>query len=398
MSTARKSNNCLSIKEGDLAYHLYADMIHDHRSNTLFREIADKFDSKLTKFSERDVLDYFIDKEPIRKSARLLFTTTETTALFQGNKKHAVLFSTPNDTIGIVHDNGSKIFKQLGTRNLITFGSVLDQAGKPISPADEPVYYDGNDKEFKINAAEYGFSPSALSNVIISKFKGGGIVNCVFEYSDGSKEDAIAMNILLSSSSSSSSSSYLKSKPINSTDIDKAGYFTSIAEIESLYNYTKGQQFNQEKLKKFYIGKALGDTMLVASISLSVNHILNPFLSPPLYYFKPTETTGFNIIHYVLKTTDILNHTRAIIKGVHSILQVMPREGNEGYYEFFPGVIDPEATKKHYLSMIGELATKAEEKYDALIRSFINSLDGKLLKPDYSMFHKQLITGTLERP
>jgi len=394
MNTTRKRSRNNITKYED-AYHLYADMIHDHGNKPIFKEIVgnlgDFEDYTTYKTDEDNVLEYFIGKETIRKSARLLFTTTETTALFQGTKKHAVLFSTGNNTIGIVHDNGSKIFKQLDTRNLITFGSVLDQAGKPISPADEPVYYDGYDKEFKINAAEYGFSPSALSNVIISKFKGGGIVNCVFEYSNGSKEDAIARKMI-----SKNYKKDLKYKPINSTDIDRAGYFTSIAEIESLDGFN-----NPQTLKKYYMGKALGDIMLVASISPSIQGILNPFIPnrvsrPALLDFKTNEKSRFNILHYVLKTTDRLNYVRAVIKGVHSILQVMPREGNEGYYEFFPGMIENESIRRaYYISMIRELATKAEEKYNALIGSFENSLDTGLLKPAYSMFHKQLINGKL---
>jgi len=392
MSTASKRPRNVDKYE-ELAYHLYADMIHDHgtRKDTLFREIVGNLGDLKDHIKEEDyVLKYFIDKEPIRKSARLLFTTTETTALFQGNKKHAVLFSTPNDTIGIVHDNGSKIFKQLGTRNLITFGSVLDQAGKPISPADEPVYYDGKDQRFRISAAEYGFSSLALSNVIIYDFRGGAQVKCVFEYSDITREDAIAMKML--------PRIYLKSKPINSTDIDRAGYFTSIAEIESLDGFN-----NRETLKKYYMGKALGDIMLVASISPSIRRIPNPFIPngvsrPALLNFNTDEKSTFNILHYVLKTTDRLNYVRAVIKGVHSILQVMSKGGNESYYEFFPGMIEDESIRlAHYISMIGELATKAQEKYNALIRSFINSLDGKLLKRQYSMFHKQLINGNLPR-
>lgn len=369
----------------ELAYHLYADMLHDHgpTDSNLFAQIAgDRGSFRDANILEINVLNYFRNKEQIRKSAVLRFTTTETTAIFQGTKKHATLFfATSNNTIGIVQDNGSKIFNQLGAKNLITFGSILDQAGKPISPADDPVYYSGTDDSFTIPAAEYGFAAAALSNVVISNFRGGATVCCQFQYSNRSREDAIARKGVVDGTP-------LKPKPINATDIERAGYFTSIVKIESL----EGAE-NPETLKKYYMGKALGDTMLVASISQSVGVIDNPYLRRPLLKFNTDTLAGFSLTHHVLKTTDQLNHARAIIKGIPSILQVMSKDGKEGYYEFFPGAdIDESIFVNHYTIQINELAEKAAAKYDALITSFEESLgDNDVFKPEYSLFNKQLI-------
>jgi hypothetical protein len=184
-----------------LGQHLYNDIAHDFGREVAkglkystgnddgYRGEADTTTSLLAAI-EAAVGPQFT----ARKNNQAIFTIPETTSTFS-TWTPLRLHPTGNDKLGIIQDAGEFITLQVGSKNVITFGSILDPAPKPIAPERQPIWYDpGGAPPLRIGLEQFGFNPAVIRAVEIGSLTAGG-VTVGFELPDNTKIDAISMQL-----------------------------------------------------------------------------------------------------------------------------------------------------------------------------------------------------------
>ena len=372
--------------------HLFADIHHDFPGyKGPFYNIGGDLKYTPSLFSEDAIVTdiktnaetYGIANPRARLDNQIVFTVPEKTATFQSwiaPKLHPV----GNDRLGIVQDAGEKITNALGAQNVLTFGSILDPAGKPIRPSDRPIWFDPSLNDFSIDVSDFGFTQSILQGVRIKDLT-AGTVKSSFLLSGGTEVDAVAMV----------EGEPTQPKPINQTKIELAGFYTSITQAEGASDVM------------FNIGKTLGDAMLVASCMPNLPTFpkgtvsANPFhpssgngtwrqwapFEPPM---TPPETL-------ILKTGDRLNHIRAFAMSVGSILEQQVGGGRVvKQYEYIPGDVSKEAILNALDAGFDDLKVRCQEAYGQLIASLESLLTDGSVKEGFSGFTGNDILRTSE--
>jgi hypothetical protein len=374
-----------------MGYHLQCDVAHDfgtqkgvpiYNINGLLAK--DKVNA--IKIDEDGCVKFFlygdgmgiIDNLKARMNREQVFSVPDKTASFK-NWKAPVLFGGGNDKVGIVQDAGEFITIRLGAQNVITFGSILDPAGKPKDKDAKPIWYNpGAETSLNIPLAPFGFDSNVISSITISELRGGALVSAVFETPLG-MIDGVKMSPATTS---------LKQKPLNNTEIEKAGFFTSIKKAEdigvtepipaeALSGTTRGTFLAKYKTY-FYVGKTLGDAMLVASAmpeiydNSFVPRVPNPFVSVQggrwEDWISGDTVSAPSIL--ILKTGDRLNWLRAIIFNVGAIYEDQAKDGRSfKQYRYFPGTVDSAAIIDAIRSDFDKIAIDVMDRYAALASS-----------------------------
>ena len=379
-----------------MGYHLQADVAHDFGGDAPVYNIGGA--GALTRVgapntSEDGALNYFIGPSPrglpnvtkdlvARLGQQVIFTVPDKTASFQ-NWKAPVLFQGGNDKIGVVQDAGEFITQRIGAKNVITFGSILDPAGKPIAPDQEPIWFQPSTNTVTISLAPFGFDSNVIKSIVIKDLTAGTVKS---EFNANNKViDAVAMSPPAPVVSGG------KPKPINNTDIAKAGFFTSIKKAENVGRELQASGVKPDAIRKlinensqyFFIGKTLGDAMLVASAMPGFpENVPNP--NP---YYGIGATTGWKSWVFkdrtvaspsllCLKTGDRLNWLRAVLLNVPAIYEDQAKGGRKiKQYKFIPGLADPAAIKAAILSDFDALIPSIAERYNGLTNSLGNLLN-----------------------
>lgn len=350
------------------AEHLFADVRHDFGIVNELYQIGhqDLSVGNPNLLSEDNTANYLFNH--MKTDNEVFQRRLQTKIVFQvpvetEASKHVVtpnLSIAGNSTIGIVHDAGEFITTRIGCQNVITFGSVLDPASKPIDPVRSPIWK--ATPNTTIELSQYGFSPDApgVEYIRIEGFNGvSTLVGLKFpeqEMVDGVSREVGALT---------------RRKLINNTSIDQSGFFTSISEAKD----TALQQGDDIKKRQYYyqIGKSLGDTMLVESILQmgggggwkTIED--KPLLGPPPSMFA-------------LKTLDRLNHVRAVLKGVPSILERKPTIKTPiVQFEYVPADITDDEFNRIIAEGVVQLRSDIASRYDEVIAGL-----HALLSPDGS--------------
>jgi hypothetical protein len=369
----------------EMGFHLGSDVLHDF--GALYKNFPVVYYHTPTKSQslgitpkEDDVVLLFDGNEDIknRKLMNIKFTVPKNTSVF-GSWTPPNLTGVENGSVGIVYDAGDKITKQLGARNVITFGSVLDPSKKPVLVPDDPIWFDvGAGTSVNIPLTMFGFDHTKITFLEIANFTGSS--TCAFFHTPPDKRiDAIRVSNVAAGQPGCTS------KPINESRASKVGYFVSIKEAKD--NVAKllvnDNPVNNQQAMFYLAGKTLGDTMLVASC-------MDKFgLVPNLFHLTNVRRQigeagaveggvwktlsggaigGLGPSTLILKTQDRLNHTRALIMNVPSILQ------SKFEYTFVPGSIKDAQKVELYTLGYARLRTGLANRYDELIKS----LDGRL--------------------
>lgn len=396
-----------------LGYHVYGDIKHDFGTPAKpaefynYNGVNAVARAGATGTSEDAVVDFFmkgagtqfVNNLAARKAGEIVFTVPEKTANFQ-KWIPPLLYQGGNDKIGIIQDAGEFITQRIGAKNVITFGSILDPAGKPVAPYQDPIWYDpGADTTLVIPLEPFGFDSNIISALRITKLT-AGTVNATYILKDGKEIDAVAMNPPAPAVKDG------KGKRINKTEVEFSGFFTSIdkvSKIEEQLSLAGITDKNvQKKLKTdnlvyFYIGKTLGDASLVASglPDFHKNDMVEPKIPNPYYgignpgwknWVSGASVQSPTIL--ALKTGDRLNHIRAIIMDLPSIYEQQAKGGKLKEYVFFPGIGDPEAVKKALLDDFDKIRRSAYERYRDLWFNLETLLDesGTKIKKEYTSF------------
>jgi len=337
----------------------------------------------------------FIENGKARRSKRIIFTKPTKTAAFSVSSV-PILFGGGNDKIGIVQDAGSFITGFLGAKNVITFGSILDPAGKPISKDDAPIWYRPPDGSIAtIPLGPFGFDTKKIEYITVSGLT-AGLVSSTFKLGvegKGKTYDAVTMKEYKNTATP------LGKKPINNTKIETSGFYTSIAKAESATKSTsKGIEAPPGYL--FNVGKTLGDAALVASAMPSFRSNDETTTSAnPFYGIGTAKGKGgwYDWINgepvqapsiLMLKTGDRLNALRAQMENVPNILEQQAGKGRTvKQYLFTPGQADPKAIESAVIQGYGNLKTNVAGRYDALIQNFNKCLlPNGSLNPLYTIF------------
>jgi hypothetical protein len=388
-----------------MGYHLQADVKHDFGAGApVYNSYGTIANTRVgAASSEEDAtVNFFIDGSggviienlAARKAGQLIFTVPEKTESFQ-NWKAPVLYAAGNDKIGIIQDAGEFITIRLGSKNVITFGSILDPAGKPIRNNQDPIWFEPTVNDVTIPLAPYGFDTSIIQSVRIKDLT-AGTVKASFTIGNAQILDAVAMRV----------SQPTKPKPINNTDVGFAGFFTSINKAENI-----AEELSLAGVKKadadliiknytpyFYIGKTLGDASLVASglPSFLGNDFKKEFTNP----FNGTNGVPGRWKNWVggaaataptilaLKTGDRLNWLRAIIMNLATIYEDQAKGGRKTkQYKFFPGIPDPKAVRAAIISDFDALVKETIARYNTLRINILNELiPGGVLKLERTTF------------
>ena len=400
-----------------MGYHLWADVRHDFGPGAPVYNIggpdaADTNPSPSGSGVEERAVNYFLspdvyptianDPGNARKDNQVIFTIPEKTSTFSEWTPPS-LHPTGNDKLGVIHDAGEFITLQLGSKNVITFGSILDPAPKPIAPPREPMWYDpGAVPPLRIGLEQFGFNPAVIRAVEIGSLTAGG-VTVGFELPNAVKIDAISMNSAVPAAP--------KLKEINDFKIANAGFFTSIQQAKNLEQELResvGKTAGEAKEivdkyeKYFYVGKTLGDVSLVASgLALA-----NPYPgvgegsvpgnwkwwagAPPSGPATPSPPDML-----ILKTGDRLNWIRAILFGLGSIYEDQAKGARKvKQYVFFPGVVSDTAMKTALITGFESIALDVERRYDGVIASLRDVLmAGGAIQKDRTVFVGQTNTS-----
>lgn len=365
--------------------HLFADINHDFpKYRGPFYNIGGDLGYTPSQYSEdamvktiKDNAETFeIPNGRARLENTIVFTVPEKTATFQ-SWIPPKLSPIGNSKLGIVQDAGEKITNPLGAQNVLTFGSILDPAGKPIRTTDRPIWFKPTTNEGIVNLSVFGFDPNVIQGIKLKDLT-AGTVKASFLLP--TKEiDAVSMQV----------GKPTKPKPINQTKIELSGYFTSIAEASEVSDV------------KFYIGKTLGDTMLVASCmpvlpslpeGAPVSNPFHPSSGNGMWeQWVPFEGEWVQPETLILKTGDRLNHIRAFMMNVGSILEQQVGGGRVvKQYEYIPGDVSEEAIHTSLDSGFEDLKVLSKERFRALATSFLGLLGETTgIKEGYSGF-----TGT----
>jgi hypothetical protein len=390
-----------------MGYHLQADVAHDFGAGAPVYNIggagaAARVGAPNT--TEDGALEFFLNGPggaiiadlAARKSGEIIFTVPDKTASFQ-NWKAPLLFQGGNDKIGIIQDAGEFITQRIGAANVIAFGSILDPAGKPIAPDQDPIWFQpaAAANQVPIELKEFGFDPGVLREISIRDLVAGS-VKAIYVTPDGGMIDGVSMK--------PPGNQRGKAKPINTTDVDKAGFFTSIKKVENIDRelVTKGvfpntrnaNDFVKANLPYFYIGKTLGDAMLVASAMPKFGATPNPYYGIGASGWKswsdgsakPSPTL------LALKTGDRLNWLRAIIKSVPTIYEDQAKGGRKTkQYRFFPGIADPRAVHTAIIEDFAKIKADVIRRYTEVS----NNLSLLLLQADLTIGRLTFARGAI---
>jgi hypothetical protein len=338
----------------------------------------------------------FIDNGSARRSKRIIFTIPTKTAAFSASSV-PTLFEGGNNAIGIIQDAGSFITGYLGAKNVITFGSILDPAGKPISQSDAPIWYRPPDGAMtQIPLGPFGFDTTKIQGINVLGMT-AGLVSSTFTLGDGKTVlDAVTMNVYNPQNPGR--------KPINTTKIESSGFYTSIAKAEEAAKNPAAREIVRNNYGYlFNIGKTLGDAALVASAMPSFRSNDESQLLPnPLYGVgAPTARDRDSVGWHdwissepvqapsilMLKTGDRLNALRAQMENVPNILEQQAGKGRSvKQYLFTPGKADPNAILTAVNQGYVNLKANVAGRYDTLIQNFKGLLTGDSLNPMYTIF------------
>lgn len=396
-------------------YYLSADVAHDFGpgvlNSTPYNHGGPTANTKLPetpKIEEDAAVDYieekaknrngteFIENGSARRSKRIIFTIPTKTAVFSASSV-PTLFEGGNDAIGIIQDAGSFITGYLGAKNVITFGSILDPAGKPISQSDAPIWYRPPDGAMaQIPLGPFGFDTTKIQEINVLGMT-AGLVSSTFTLGDGRVLDAVTMNVYNPQNPGR--------KPINTTKIESSGFYTSIAKAEEAAKNPAAREIVRSNYGYlFNIGKTLGDAALVASAMPSFRSNDETQLLPnPLYgvgtppardrdsigwhdWISGEPVGGPSIL--MLKTGDRLNALRAQMENVPNILEQQAGKGRSvKQYLFTPGKADPGAILAAVNQGYKNLKANVAGRYYTLIQNFSKCLQPDLsLNPMYTIF------------
>jgi hypothetical protein len=365
-----------------MKYHLRADMNHDDTSfnnekfSVLFGGTAAD-GVRAPSLKEADVVKYIKDNfdaedKAIRLDNTLTFTHTMQTALFpqHGGSSFKPFNGIDNSKIGVLQDAGFQLFSAMGAKNLITFGSILDQAGKPISPEKQPYIFSipkSLEKTLLIDPCIYGFDKAAFeenSKVEISDFDEIK-VKCKFKFKGKFEDDDDDIKIYNGGTTTD------RTKYFDLIINQRRGDFKSNTEVQKLDD-------DKDRKDKFaaYIGKALGDIMLVASLTPEINGNPNPFYPDTKTLINLHNREIFGAERLMLNTGDQLNHIRAYMFGIDTVYSSSSNKTSNRTFEYIPGVSQVKQTdeqiKVTYLELIKNLIIQVDNTY----REFISHLNG----------------------
>jgi hypothetical protein len=408
----KKGGYASEIEKELLGLHLHADVVHDFGEvNPPYyikhpRDLADiRNEDKVVDFFKTDNTKVtnvvLLRDERIQESTK--FTMHVTTDTFN-DWKRSCLWSAGNDIVGIVHDAGKFVTPIFEAHHVITFGNIVDPAGTPNKKEDNPLYFKSNKEgnNLYLYLDSFGFDPNVIQSVKIKDLTKDS-ASCIF-YTPSGKYDAVTGEKLQDESNT-------KGKDINKSQ----GFLASIADA------------NKQDNILYKVGKTLGDTLLVISAmpKLPNNDRGGVFDNPYLTNGKWVDFDG-NAVEtqpqvLVLKTNDRLNHLRAFIKGVPSILQhtnpipnmsqmggaekrgrdsnsespeaKRPKaEKDDPFYvvskcEFIPAPIEEGAILKKLNESMALIIPRIKQSYDDLVQSIKVCVDTNgSLKPQYSRF------------
>ena len=319
-------------RKEDLQYHLKADVAHDHGTQVFksFEKVLELFpDARPMSLDEAFARDYFvkggsrlkIEGRNIRYSSRVGFITAKKTDMFDeivlANFKP--FKDVENNEVGVLQDAGVQLYEFMKAQNIITYGSILDQASKPMKKNDA-LYFQPEQNVITINPADYGFSDKVKS-VTISEFN-GKTKKCKCNFTMVGSDGKI-----------------IPRGPVDVTLNKRSGDFMSNEDVKKILTSSTDEDAKFGAI----IGKALGDTLLVASIEKE----RNPFypVGKNLKKVGTGNESPIKIKRIILNTGDQLNHTRAFIRGVHSMYSSHNAKSGMRTYEFLPG--PPEDTTNY---------------------------------------------------
>jgi hypothetical protein len=441
-------SGCVDPYNSLLRYHLHADIQHDftvaiagtppvsniyggpEHTRREARYLKEDAVVEFFKYDNDDTVKSFIEKRDERIAGIIRFTIQQETAVF-GNYNMKLRFARPkvgesdqleNTDVAMIQDAGKQLFTELGATNLLTFGSILDQAGKPISPKTSPYYYPLADKSFvDIDPCEYGIDSKFVKKIRIYSTREGNLVKCLAfrnKTADLRGNEYIWVDMISlrefpgideggAALIDDQNWNNILGKKINNTTFEESGYFSSINQINDVAASqlpTKLRNVNLEGRdttideRMLYLGKALGDSLLVASAQNIIN-IQRPaeknlFLPVPgmevirfAAGYQPEKKT---INYIVFKTGDRLNHIRAFIKGVPTIYEEQSNDLNATKtFEYIPapdGLVAADVID-YYHGQIKALGQQAQTIYTDVVKELNQAaLDGENFKMSFSQF------------
>lgn len=340
----------------------------------------------------------FIQDGTARRAKRLIFTIPTKTETFKESSVPR-LWAGGNQQIGIVQDAGKFITPDLGAKHVLTFGSILDPARKPVEPASKPIWFkptdDLNSDGITIPLTPFGFADDKIEAIKVRNLRAGP-VSSTFVL-PGRELDAVTMRPVVEGQA-------LGQKPINYTEIEVAGFYTSIEkakDIEEFFLQKPADQRLASGLRYlFNVGKTLGDLTLVASCMPRFNNgtanIYQGIGSPRapdrdqpgwLNWANGDPVDPPAVL--MLKTGDRLNALRAQMENVPCIYEQQKAKGRSvKQYIFTPGQADPTAILNAMRNGYTDLIQNVTRRYDELIQNFRNCLTPGTtsLNPAYTIF------------
>jgi hypothetical protein len=405
-----------------MGYHLWADTRHDFGAGAPIYNIRGANapgvnGAPVGAGPEAQGLNYFLSGDgrafiadaDARGRNTSTFAIPEETAAFR-DWIPPQLYVAGNSRVGIIQDAGHFITLQLGAKNVITFGSILDPATKPAGGDRQPIWFDPQVNDVTIPLAIFGFDPEVITSIHVHGLTAGTVKT---DYDvPGARVDAIAMALPPLQPVVGG-----KSKPISKVDVGLAGFFTSIARAENLpQELTDARLFNTRAdaetfanryTNYFHIGKTLGDVTLVASAMPNFGGVANPytgigvdgggwkFWAPPV---PDMELVPPQVL--MLKTGDQLNWVRAIVFGVGAIYEDQPKGARKiRQYQFFPGSVSDEEIRRALINvLLPQIATDVTNRYEKLVRDLQGLVEGDSVKVAVTTFAQEPNQAILTRP
>lgn len=325
-----------------MPYHLASDIAHDHglgiivntQIKTLVRQTprATTTDEDAVVGTFDSLMDGHDEYKKVLEQRQLFELPSSTETL-----PSTLDWSLPDD-FAFVHDAGPKLFKMLGKKNYITYGTILDSASKP---REDAVYVPIPTEVPKSVFQELGFSPNVgplkLQRVSDTSLK------VALSYYNPKKErgpnlyDMVGLNRVTDVAQGGVKE---MGKP--------AGYLASVATVKE-----KITANTQPDL--YIIGKALGDALQVMSV-------------------RDSGLTAPRLIH---NTEDRLNFVRCRVFDVPAIhVKRKTTESPIRICEFIPSramITDtPETRFNRYLTKLKGFLQVTASNYDRVIKQFMD--------------------------